>query len=92
MQDLKTNVLQIINLESTTNQQRLSDDIELLFNDRNSYLDYFTSEYLTFKNFENLNTFIKPENYLLGERKEFVTKNGEVTLEMIPVKAEFIPM
>lgn len=50
------------------------------------------TEYLCLKKFQNLNTYIPPEHYTLGQREDY-SHNGPVPiLKMVPVTAQFVPL
>lgn len=42
--------------------------------------------------FEKSGTYIRPESYLLGERKNVITQKGQRVLKMVPVTAQFVPI
>ena len=58
----------------------------------NEKMNSISTEWHALNTFENWNTYVKPESYLLGERKDIVYINGVKTLSLVPATAEFIPL
>ncbi|KAK0167681.1 hypothetical protein PV328_012431, partial [Microctonus aethiopoides] len=58
---------------------------ECIINDTNELLKiYINSEWRCLRTFQRLNTYIPPQEYLLGERQEFVNKNGVQVATLVP--------
>ena len=55
-------------------------------------LSMFETEQKRFTQYKTLNTFVNPESYSIGERREYKRKNYTVELIHVPVNAEFIPL
>ena len=50
------------------------------------------SEQKRFTEYKKLKTFVYPESYNIGERREFKKKDGKMQLIHVPVNAQFIPI
>lgn len=67
-------------------------EITDLFDEFVSKLPKYDTERKRFNKFKNNNTFVPPEKYQIGERKEFRMNNGTIIYKNIPVYCQFIPM
>ncbi|OXU17249.1 hypothetical protein TSAR_013512 [Trichomalopsis sarcophagae] len=83
---VKQNICLLI--KSMNNEQ--VDDVNVFFNNIFTCSRNFDTEQKRFTQYENLNTFIRPESYNIGERKEYKRKNNVVQLVHVPVNAQFI--
>lgn len=66
--------------------------IEKIFQNHFSTFTAPETEWNLFDKYKSFGTFIKPEEYLLGEISEFTKKNNKRTLKIKEVYGQFIPM
>lgn len=71
---------------------RSDHEIQKIFETFLSTLAKFETEPRRFTEFQKLNTFIRPEQVIIGERQEFQDRNGVLVYKHIPVNIQFIPM
>lgn len=57
-----------------------------------SNFDKLGTETLRFKKFRNSNTFIEPEEIIIGEREEFTQKDGVKIYKHLPVSLQYISL
>lgn len=79
-------------VESSDTTTITPSDIKPIFQQHISQFFDISTEWRCINKFQELNSYIPPEEYLLGERQEFRTENNVKVIKMIPVTAQFIPV
>lgn len=81
----------VVESHSVDQKNEILNQVDMILEKSNSaYVDVKT-EWRCLKKFEQLGTYVPPQEYLLGERQEFSNKNGVQVLKLLPVTAQFIP-
>ncbi|KYN28513.1 hypothetical protein ALC57_02067 [Trachymyrmex cornetzi] len=88
LDDLKYDVINLLNIP---NERDISNITEI-FEKRNSQFAVINTQWQCLKIFQQLGTYIAPQEYLLGERNDFANKKGIQIAKSIPVKLQFIPI
>lgn len=88
MNCIQSDVSKLIAL--TDKKENLLQSVEKIFERHNSLFTDVNSEWRCLRTFQRLNTYIPPQEYLLGERQEFVNKNGVQVTTLVPVTAQFV--
>lgn len=90
--DSVTSKIKVKLIESLTFEEKknLSTKIEKVFEKNICQIEQLSTERRRIRTFEDLDTYISPQSYLLGERQDYILKNGIKTLHMVKVTAEFI--
>lgn len=87
---VKDEVVRALNSSDITKENLAK--IETLFKEAQDPFLNIRSEWRCMKNFHEYGTYVAPQEYLIGEREEFVTNNDVQIAKLIPVRAQFIPI
>lgn len=90
IQDMKQDLVHAF--DCLQNKNKIISNIEKVFENTCSQFANVNTEWLCLKKFEQIGTYIPPQEYLLGERQDFMIKNGVQVAKFIPVHAQFIPI
>lgn len=89
--DLLKNLL-INKLEEFSCSQDFIGQIVSMFNKLQNPFEHMSTEYLRFKEFEYLNTLIRPVQYAIGQRNDSYCSKTGVSLKTVNVNVETIPL
>lgn len=67
-------------------------EINAMFNNLKNPFNNLTSEYLQLKYFKENGTLIYPIRHTINYRSEYTKKDGEMTINKMPITAEYIPI
>lgn len=67
-------------------------EIKKVFSDFPKPFENMNTEKLCFSKFTNCETFIIPQDFIIGERKEYSSRPTGSTSKYVPVVAQFIPV